>query len=120
LSINWTSLRQSPLAGVWNDALQWPVERFQILTTPSESLEIAIPSLAWRVMDLIGELWGIGFGSVTSGDIDEALICQNFTDPSEDAEMREVGEENTKEVIRPLWPMKDSMGQSSELVMSYT
>jgi hypothetical protein len=88
------------LAGVWNDALQRPVERSQILITPSKSLEIAIPSLAWRVMDLIGEVWSIvEFGSVASGDVNEAPICQNFTDWSSDAEMREVGEENTREVI---------------------
>ena len=87
------------MAGVWNNALQRPVERSQILTTPSESVEMAIPSLAWRVMDLIGEVEGIEFGSATSGDVDEVPICQNFTDLSWPAEIREVGEENVREVI---------------------
>ena len=87
------------MAGVWNGALQRPVERSQVFTTPSESVEMAIPSLAWRVMDLIGEVWDVDFGSVASRDVDEVPICQNFTDLSADAEMRVVGEENTREVI---------------------
>jgi hypothetical protein len=71
-------------------------------------------------MDLIGEVWGTDFGSVISGDADEAPICQNFTDLSQDAEMREVGEENTRELTGLVWLIKVSMRQGSKLVMSQT
>ena len=50
-------------------------------------------------MDLIGEVWNIYFESGTFGDVDKAPICQNFTDQSLDVEIREVGEENTREVM---------------------
>ena len=50
---------------------------------------------------MIGEVWGIDSELVTSGDVNELLICQNFTDLSQAAEIREVGEENVREVI--LW-----------------
>jgi hypothetical protein len=71
------------LDGVWKDALQWPVEISQILTTPLESLEIAMPSFACRVMDLIGaEARGVDSRSVTAGSPNRSAICQNLTDPS--------------------------------------
>ena len=86
------------MAGVWKDALQWPVERSQVLTTPSESLEIAMPSFACRVMDLIGDkVGGVDSGSLATGSVDKAPICQNLTDLSPDAEMREEEEENVRE-----------------------
>jgi hypothetical protein len=52
-----------PVAGVFGrgleGSLQRPVEMSQIFTTPSESLEMIIPSFACRVMDLIGEEEGV-------------------------------------------------------------
>jgi hypothetical protein len=42
---------------------------------------------------------GVDFRSVSTGSVDEAPICQNLTDLSQDAEMREEGEENAREVI---------------------
>ena len=87
------------MAGVWKDALQWPVERSQVLTTPSESLEIAMPSLACRVMDFIGaEVGGVDLGLLATRFVDGAPICQNLIDWSSDAEMREE-EENVREMM---------------------
>ena len=74
-----------------------PVAMSHVLTTPFESLEIAIPSFVHRVMDLIGaEARGINFGSVT-GSIGRAPICQNLIGQLWDDETREEGEENAKE-----------------------
>jgi hypothetical protein len=42
------------------------------------------------------------------GSVDWAPICQNLTELSIDAETRVVGEENIREVILWLWPMKVS------------
>ena len=67
------------LAGVWKDALQRPVEISQVLTTPFESLEIARPSFACRVTDIIGaEARDVDFELVTTGLVGKALICQNL------------------------------------------
>jgi hypothetical protein len=89
-----------------------------ILTTPAESLEIAIPSFACRLMDMIGaEVGDMDSGSVTNGSA-EALICQNLTDLSLDAEMRE--EENVREVMELVCPIKVLMGYGFRLVMSQT
>ena len=104
-----TSLQLEPLAGVWEDVLQRPVEISQVFTIPSESLVIVIPSSACRVMDLIGaEVDGSGSGLITAGSISGAPICQNLIDLSLDAEMRVVGEENAREVMCLVWPMKVS------------
>ena len=83
----------------------------QILIIPSESLIIVMPSFACRVLDWIGAevIGGVDFELVTAGSINEALICQNLTDPSQDAEMRENGEENVREIILLVWPMKVPM-----------
>jgi hypothetical protein len=63
----------------------------QVFTTPAESLEIAIPSLACRLTDSIeAEVDGVVFDQLT-GSVDEPPICQNLTDLSSDAEMREEG-----------------------------
>jgi hypothetical protein len=52
----------------------------QVFTTPSESLVIVIPSLAWRAIDIISaEVRDVDFRSVISGSIDGAPICQNLT-----------------------------------------
>ena len=76
------------MAGVWNDVLQKPVERSQIFTTPSESLEIAEPLFACREMDLTGaETGGVDLKPVATGSV-KALICQNLTELSLDAEIR--------------------------------
>ena len=69
---------------------------------------------------MIGEVEGIEFGSAISGDFDEVPICQNFTDWSQAAEIKEVGEENVKEVISLECPIRVSMRQGFELVMSQT
>ena len=89
-------------AGVWKDALERPVERPHVLTTPSELIGIAIPSLAYRPMDKIGaEMREVGSGLVATWPSNEALICQNLTDLSKDTEMRE--EEENAEARRSLW-----------------
>jgi hypothetical protein len=94
------SLQVSPSAGVWNDALQRPVKMSHTFTTPFKSLEIPIPSLACRLMDRIGaEVGGVGIVLVAAGLANEVPICQNLTDWSQDAEMREE-EENAREVMR--------------------
>ena len=86
---------------------------------PSESLVMVIPSFVCRVMDLIGaEAGDPDSGLVTIGSIDGAPICQNLTNLSIDAEMRVVGEENVREVILLIWPMKVSTRWGSELVIS--
>jgi len=80
------------LAGVWNDVLQEPVERSQVFTTPSESLEMADPSFARSEMDLIGAgTSSVGSESAATGFV-KALICQNLIELSLDAEIME--EEN--------------------------
>ena len=94
-----------PLAGVWNDALQRPVKISQVFATPFESVEIAIPSFACRLINLIGAKVGcMEVGLVVAGFVDEDLICQNLTDSSLDIEMRE--EENAMEITDSVWPTK--------------
>ena len=90
-----------------------PVEISQIFAIPSKWLVITMPSFACRVMDLIGaEERGVDrcvdFGLFTAGSVDWAPICQSLTESSIDAEMRVVGEENTREVMLLAWPMKVS------------
>ena len=93
----------------------------QVLTTPSTSHEIAIPSFVCRVMDLIGaEVRDVDWGSVIAGSDGEVPICQNLIELSQDDEIREEGEENTREVILSVCPTKVSMAQGFELVMSQT
>ena len=76
---------------------------------PSESLVMMIPSFFCKAMDLIGaEVGNVDFGLITAGSIGGVPICQNLTDLSRDAEMRVVGEENSREVIYLVWPMKVS------------
>ena len=68
----------------------------QVFTTPAESLEITIPSVACRLTDLIGTgVGGVGSKSVIAKSADKALVCQNLTDLSWDDEIRE--EENVRE-----------------------
>ena len=109
-----------PLTAVWKDAVQRPVERSHVRTTPAASLEIAISSLVCRLMDVIG-IWGSGVefgsegigagsGSTTAVSIDKVPICQNLTVLSIDAEMRDEGEENVREVIAPVCPTRVSTG----------
>ena len=87
-----------------------------ILSVPAESLEIAIPSSVCRLTDLVeAEESDVNFGSV-----DEVPICQNLTDRSLDAEMREEGEENLREGITAVCPTKVSTRRWFELVMSQT
>ena len=79
-----------------------------IFTTPAISLEMAMPSLACRVTDLIeAGVDGVVIASVTTGAGDKAPTCQSLTDRSSDAEMRE--EENAREIM-VLCPTKVSMG----------
>ena len=80
----------------------------QVLTTPAESLEIAIPSFTCRLTDRIEvDADGVGIGLAVTGPIGEVSTCQNLTDPSQDEEIRE--EENEREVIRWVCPMRVSM-----------
>ena len=96
---------------VWKVALQWPVEISQVFTTPSASLEIATPALVCRLTDLIeGGLGGVDSGSVAAVSADRLLICQNLIEKSLDAEIREEGEENIREVIASEWPTKVAVG----------
>ena len=70
----------------------------QVFTTPASSLEIAIPLFACKLTDLIlAEASGVDSKLVATKSTDEVPVCQNFTDPSKDDEMRE--EENTREEI---------------------
>ena len=92
-----------------------------VFTTPSESLEIAIPSTVCRLMDLIGtEVDDAGFGLLATGSVDKGLICQNLADLSSDVEMSKEGEENAREVMASACPTKVSIRQGSELIMSQT
>ena len=53
-------------AEVWGDALQRLVETSQVFTTLSAQLEMAIPSLACRLIDgTKGKVIGVDPGSVT-------------------------------------------------------
>ena len=62
----------------------------QVFTTPVSSLEIAIPLVAYRLMDMIlAEASGVDSESVAARLTGETLVCQNLTDPSQDDEMRE-------------------------------
>jgi hypothetical protein len=72
-------------------------------------------------MDMIGaEAGGVDFGSLATGSVDEAPICQNLTDWSWDAEMREEEEENVREVMLLVCPANVSMRWGSEVVISQT
>ena len=114
--INCTSLAATPLTGVWKDALQRSVKISQVLTTPAESLEIAIPSFACRVTDMTGaEVSGGDSKSFTAGPVSEA-ICQNLIHSSLDDEIRD--EENTRDRISLVCPLKVSMRHGPDLVMS--
>lgn len=91
----------------------------QTLTTPVESLEIAIPSFVYNLMDLTAIGWSkVDSGSGITGSVDETSICQNLIDWSKDDEMRE--EENIREVMLLVCPMKVLIRQGSELVISQT
>jgi hypothetical protein len=91
-----------------------------ILTTPSESLEVAMPFSTCRLMDRIGtEVGGVEFESLANGFVNGVLICQNLADRFWDAEMREE-EENAREVISLVCPIKVSTRQVSGVVMSQT
>jgi len=83
-----------------------------LLTTPAESLEIATASLACTLTDSIdAEVSGVDSELVATGSADVAPICQNLTDLSSDAEMRE--EENVRELMKRVCPTKVSMRRGS-------
>ena len=93
----------------------------QVLTTPSPSHEIAMPSFVCRAMDLIGaKTRDVDWRSVIAGSDDEVPICQNLIELSPDDEMREEWEGNAREEMLPVCPTKVSMMQGFELVMSQT
>ena len=105
-----------PIAGVWKEVLHWPVKISQIFTTPASSLEIATPSSTCRLTDLIETgASDVDSESGIAGSADEEPIFQNLTDLSSDDEIRE--EENVREVILPVCPVRVSTRQGSELVM---
>jgi hypothetical protein len=67
---------------------------------------------------MIGAEWrGVDLGSIMAGPVDWAPICQNLTELSPDAEIRVVGEENTREVMSLVWPIKVSTSWGLELVI---
>ena len=71
--------------------------RSQLLTTPAESAERAIPSSICSLTYTIGaEASGPGSEPVAAESIDEEPNCQSLTDPSKDDEMRE--EENVMDL----------------------
>ena len=77
----------------------------QVFTTPSESHVMTIPSFACKVIDLmLCEVGSVDSGSVITGS-DGVPVCQNLIDWSSDAEMREEGEENVRELTIPVCAM---------------
>ena len=80
----------------------------QVLTTPASSIEKANPSFDCRLTALIeAEVTSVDSVPDATGSADEALICQNLTDPSPpDAEIRVREEEKTREVILCVCPMR--------------
>ena len=71
------------MAEVWKDVLQRPVEVSQILTTPSKSHVVVVPSFVCRVMELISaEVRDMDPKTIIAGSVDGVLICQNLTDLS--------------------------------------
>lgn len=77
----------------------------QLLTTPAESPERAIPSFVCSLTSLIGaEVSDVGSEPVAAGSIDEVPDSQSLTDPSQDDEMRE--EENVIDRTVSECPMK--------------
>ena len=78
--------------------MQRPVRISQVFTTPAESLEIAIPSVACRLTDSIEtEANSEDSEPGATGSADEVPICQNLIELSSDDEIRE--EENVREVM---------------------
>ena len=87
--------------------MQRPVRISQVFTTPAESLEIAIPSVACRLTDLIEtEASSEDSESGATGSADEVSICQNLIDLSSDDDIRE--EENVREVMLLVCPVRVS------------
>ena len=98
------SLLLLEIAGVEKDALQRPVERSQVLTTPASSTKIATLSFACKLMVMGGDEVFDGFLLVATGSVGMGPICQNLIDLSMDDEMRE--DENDTQVILSVCPMK--------------
>ena len=97
--------------------MQRPVGISQIFTSPAESLEVAVPSVACRLTDQIGTgVSGVDSESGTARSDDKVLVCQNLIDLSPDDEIRE--EENMREVMSLVCPVRVSTRQGSKLVMS--
>ena len=77
------------VARVEKDALQRPVERPQVLTTPASSTEIAILSFVCKLIVMDGgEVDDGSFLSDTSSPVGEAPICQNLIDSSDEMKQR--------------------------------
>ena len=76
---------------------------------------IATPFFDCRLIDLTGaKRSSVGFLSIIGGSIDLEPTCQNLTDVSWDAEIKVLEEENIREVITWVWPMKASTSWGSE------
>ena len=74
-----------------------------------------------KVMDLIGaKTREVDCRLVVAWSIDEVPICQNLIESSSDDETRQEGEENARQEMSSVCPIKVSMMQGSELVMSQT
>ena len=88
----------------------------QVFTTPASSLEIAIPLVTCRLIDMIlAEASGMDSESVVTGSTGKGPICQNLTDLSMDDEMRE--EENIREEISLVCPVRVLTRQGTELLI---
>ena len=80
----------------------------QVLTTPAESLKIAMPSFTCRPTDWIeARASDTGTGTIVTRPIDEVTNCQNLINPSQDDEIRE--EKNAREVMSWVSPIKAVM-----------
>ena len=80
--------------------MQTPVEISQVFTTPAESLEMTMLSLACRLMDSIMTEWNeVVCSFYVTLSVDKAPSSQNLADLSSDIETRQEGEENIRDVI---------------------
>ena len=67
---------------------------------------------------IVVEVRDMDFKSVLTGSVEDLSIHQNLRDWSWDAEMSEEGEENARPAIILVCPVRISIRQGSELVMS--
>lgn len=91
----------------------------QVLTTPFSSTVIATPYFACKLMDMIAvELSYVDSRSTATGSAGKVSICQNLIDPLLDDMRRE--EDNVREVMSLVCPMKGLVRNEPKLVMTQT